>query len=356
MTIAGVDAHRDSHSIAFIDAVGKVVGTLTIPTTIEGYHRAIALGKQLGTQQWGLEGTGSYSMLFAQQLVAAGMRVYEVPGSFTKRHRRHASRRGKSDALDAQAIAEAVLREGDRLSEYHYSPEREAIRLRSEQRDRLVRERTMAINRLRAAALRLGMMDLPATLNREKTLQELQRHVKRLRGNDLAGDALIDDVSYAIEDIRTMNARVKEINDLLDPWLRRIAPELLAIFGVSTVTAAGLVGHAGSRENTRNADAFAMRCGTAPLPCSSGARTSVRVNPSGNRQLNRYLHVIALTQIRSKEHPGRVYYDRKRTEGQSHRAAMRSLKRQLTKIVYYTLLPAWGRLASPPHATLSIAA
>jgi transposase len=127
---------------------------LSVPATSRGYAKAIEASRQYGEVRWGLEGTGSYGALFAQELVASGAAVYEVPGSFTKRHR--GSRHGKSDPIDAKAIAEAVLREADRLPLYGAAVEQQALRLRYDRRDRLVAERTRAINRLRSAALRLG--------------------------------------------------------------------------------------------------------------------------------------------------------------------------------------------------------
>jgi transposase len=127
--------------------------------------------------------------------------------------------------------------------------------------------------------------------------------------------------------------------------MRRIGPELLEMRGVSTVTAAGLIGHAGDLRNCRDADAFAMRSGAAPVPNASGQRQGVRVNIGGNRQLNRLLYSIALVQLRSDDHPGRKYYDRKRGEGKSAKAAIRCLKRQLATVVYYRLVSAQKRLA-----------
>lgn len=111
---------------------------------------------------------------------------------------------------------------------------------------------------------------------------------------------------------------------MLRPTMSRLAPELLAMRGVSTVTAAGLIGHAGNLRNCRNADAFAMRAGTAPVSCSSGKHAAVRVNLGGNRKLNSLLHSIAIHQLRAEEHPSRIDYERKRGEGKAQRAALRA--------------------------------
>jgi transposase len=124
---------------------------------------------------------------------------------------------------------------------------------------------------------------------------------------------------------------------VLSPLVKILAPELLAIPGISTVTAAGLIGHAGDMRNTRNSDAFAMRTATAPLQWSSGKTQSVRINTGGNRQLNRLLYIVALVQLRFRAYAGRIYFDRKCAEGKTPKAAMRPLKRQLSTIVYFRL-------------------
>jgi len=335
--VAGVDCHQDTHSIVFLNFAGQLQKQLLIETTAEGYRQAVEAAAEFQEVQWGLESTGCYGSAFAKHLVEAGAIVFEVPGAFTKRHRKRASQSGKSDPLDAKAIAEAVLRESDRLPRFEWSVEREAIRLRYDQRDRLVRERTKHINRLRNAALRLDLRSLPADLSCVGALEQVRIAAQALQGKDAAVDALVDEILFTVEDIMLTIQRVKNIEVLLRPLLRRVAPELLAMHGVSTVIAAGLIGHAGNLRNIRDAGAFAMRCGVAPISWSSGRSSAVRINTGGNRQLNRLLHLAALSQIRSKTHSGRVYYDRKRAEGKTHRGAMRALKRQLCTVVYYRL-------------------
>ena len=257
------------------------------------------------------------------------------------------SRTGKSDPLDAQAIAEAVLREADRLPRFEECEEREALRLRYDQRDRLVKQRTEVVNRLRSAALRLDRGNLPGELISAPGLDAVKSIIESAQSSsDAVIQAFVDDLRFAVEDIVRLNGRMKALEALLRPMVRRLAPELLELRGVSTIVAAGLVGHAGSLRNCRNADAFAMRAGTAPVECSSGKSSSVRVNRGGNRQLNRLLHVIALVQLSQRDHAGRLYYDRKRLEGKTARAALRALKRKLTVVVYYRIVAAAKRFES----------
>ncbi len=338
---AGVDTHKDSHTIVISDERA---------TSDEGYAQALHIAEALGQVRWGLESTGCYGNAFAKVLANSGAEVFEVPGSYTKRHRRRSSRTGKSDALDAQAIAEAVLRESDRLPRFTESAQREAMRLRYEQRDRLVKQRTEAINRLRSAALRLNLRNLLSDLTTEISLTYVERAVQEFAIIDDAVHALVDEMRYAAEDIRNLNARIRSIEKLLDPMVRRAAPELLKMRGVSTVVAAGLIGNGGELQNCRDENAFAMRSGTAPVSCSSDKHSAMRVNVGGNRQLNRLLHIIALNQIRAAGHCGKIYYDRKRAEGKSAKAALRCLKRQLSNRVF-ALLRAAGDAASTSVAS-----
>jgi len=341
-TIAGVDCHKDSHSIVVVDSTGQVLSELVIPTTPQGYQAAVEAANKLGTVVWGLEGSGSYGRAFADVLLGEGATVYEVPGAFTKRHRKHASRRGKSDLLDARAIAEAVLREADRLPRCEQYDQQVAIRLLYDRRDRLVRQRTEAVNRLRSLALRL-LLPLPDYLS-AAALEQLQLACAPLRGASYSSDAMLNELDETLSDLQRLDGRIREVERQLVPFTQRLAPELLELRGASHVVAAGLVGHVGNMSNCRNADAFAMRAGVAPVVCSSGQSTHVRLNVGGRRQLNRCLHVMAVVQLRAPEHPGRCYYDRKRAEGKTHKSALRALKRRLATVVYYRLQQTHRRL------------
>lgn len=346
--VAGVDCHKSSHTAVFLDAVGQIVDRVTFPTTEEGYERALTVGGRLGCTDWGLEGAGCYGYAFSVFARAQGATVREVPGVLTKRHRRHGSQRGKSDETDAHAIAEVVLREADRLPCFHPGVLQRALRLRYDRRDRLVRERTRAVNRLRMAAVLIGVVELPRDLTSRKAARFVAGVAVRFRDEvrlHAAASAIVDDLQEAAEEILRLTEQIRGAERHLKVMTAELSEELLSIHGVSSVVAAGLIGHAGDLRNYRNAAAFAAKCGAAPVPCSSGRHVAVRVNRGGDRQLNRLLHVIAVAQVATKEHPGREYYDRKRAEGKTHPSAMRCLKRQLATVVYYRLSLIQGRFA-----------
>ncbi len=218
--VAGVDAHKSTHAVVFLSAIGKVVRSFTIQASAEGYESALVAAHRLdGEVIWGLESTGCYASAFARTLLESGCIVYEVPGSYTKRHRQRSSRAGKSDPLDAQAIAEAVLLEAERLPRYQVSPEREALRMRYDQRDRLVQQRTETVNRLRSAVLRLNRDDLPSEIASTKGIAAVEDIMARSQAShDLVVQAFVDDLRFAVEDIKRLNARIKELRSKGPPY------------------------------------------------------------------------------------------------------------------------------------------
>jgi len=199
------------------------------------------------------------------------------------------------------------------------------------------------------AAVLIGVVELPRDLTSAKAARQVSASASRFRAEvplHAAASALVDDLEDAAEAILRLTAKIRLAERQLKALTAEIGSDLMAVHGVSSVVAAGLIEHAGDLRNYRNAGAFAAKCGAAPVPCSSGRHVAVRVNTGGDRQLNRLLHVIAVAQVATTTHPGRQYYERKRAEGKTHLAAMRCLKRQLATVVYYRLSAVQARLAA----------
>jgi transposase len=333
---AGVDTHRDTHSIAVINQVGELLESFQVGANSSGYAQAIELLAKYTGLVWGLEGTGSYGRPFADALLHAGYIVYEVPGMISKRHRQRLRHPGKSDGQDAHAIAEAVLRDRETLPRHLEADAEEATRLVYERRDRNVREQTIKVNRIRALALRLEL-ELPKDLTTGRALATVMAQLSKHRSRGYADHEVVDEIGDLVTDLRIVIKRIAELERRMRPFVKDLVPGLPRLRGCSTVTAAGLIGHAGLLLNYRSADAFASHAGVAPIPCSSGKHVSVRLHTGGNRQLNRCLHNIANVQMRTEGHAGKIYYDRKRAEGKTHREAMRSLKRRLANVVFRTI-------------------
>lgn len=335
--VAGVDSHKESLAIVVIDSVGKEVDRFSVDNCTASFEAAVKKVRRHGKAVWGIEGTGAYGRLFADYLCAAQLVVYEVPGRLTKRHRAFGTRPGKSDPIDARAIAEAVLREHDRLGRYYGDDVHEELRLHYDHRDQLIHARVQAINRLRTAVFRLEMGNLPRDCYREKALRLIEQRARRIKAFSPVVAAVMKELEFVIAAIRLYNEQITEVERAIHPLASKFSG-LLEITGVSSIVVAGIVGHAGDIRNIRNADAFAMRAGSAPLPFASGKTDRMRLNKGGNRQLNRMLHTMAVVQRRIAGHAGQEYYRKKLREGKSPMAALRSLKRRLATIVYYRLV------------------
>ena len=347
---AGVDTHKDSHAVAVIDGLGKLLDSFTIESSPDGYREAMERASKHGDVIWGLEGTGSYGRPFANALINSSCVVYEVPGTITRRERRKLPGTGKSDPRDAHAIAQAVLREREHLPRHFESDAEEATRLLYARRDRAVQERTVKVNRIRALAVQLQFR-LPRDLTTKRSFNELIEALGLTKTRGYADFEALDEMRDLTADVQRLDKKISEIEVRLRPFVERLAPELLDIRGCAFVTAAGIIGNVGSMLNYRSADAFASHAGAAPVPCSSGKFSSVRLNTGGNRQLNRCLHNIANVQMRTQGHLGKAYYDRKRAEGKTHREAMRCLKRKLATVVFRTLCVANRRRQPSTTAT-----
>lgn len=210
--VAGVDCHKSSHTVVFLNAIGEICGQLTFSTSERGYQSALDLAANLGCHEWGLEGSGCYGYAFAIFAAAEDAQVFDVPGLLTQRHRKHSTRREKSDLNDARAIAEVVLREPGRLAKFSRAVTQRALRMRYDQRDRLVRERTKAANRLRGAALLIGISKLPVDITATRTARKLASSVVEFRTSvsaDVALAAVLDELDDACEMIQLLNAKIK---------------------------------------------------------------------------------------------------------------------------------------------------
>jgi transposase len=146
-----------------------------------------------------------------------------------------------------------------------------------------------------------------------------------------------------VADIAHYEAQMKASLKRLRPAVAASATSLTDIRGVGVVVAALIIGHVGDVSRFKSPAHFASYNGTAPIEASSGERRRHRLNQRGNRQLNYALHVVAIAQLR---YPceGRDYYDRKRAEGKNTKEAIRALKRQLSNVVYRTLVADARRL------------
>jgi len=344
--VIGIDPHKQTHTAAAVDAaVGELVGQRTVKARRAGQEQLLAWARGQGEERlWALEDCRHVSVSLERFLLASGERVVRVPPKLMAGARRSARERGKSDAIDALAVARACLREPSLPLARLEGPERE-LRLLLDHREDLVCERTRMQQRLRWHLHELDPeLELPAgCLDRRVWLERLGRRLAR--GEQTAQLRIAREL---VRRIAELTRRANELERELASLARAQAPALFALPGCGPLTAAKLLGETGGVDRFAGDAQLAMHAGAAPLPASSGNKNRHRLNRSGNRQLNCALHRIAVTQ--GQHHPpARAYLARKQAEGKSRKEALRCLKRHLARTVYRTLTNPKQQTMKPPN-------
>jgi transposase len=348
MIVIGVDTHKRSHTLVALDAgTGAVCGQLTIPASDEGILDALRFGGELeGERVWAVEDCRHVSGRLERGLVASGDRVIRVAPGLTETSRRAVREPGKSDPIDATAIARAALREGiDTLPVAFLDEQAHEIRVLNDYRDQLVNERVRLASRLRWHLVQIAP-ELEARV-RPQGLIGPQIRAKVARG--LARLPRSPQVRVARAILKRINEIYREEGALLaeiKALIEAHCPQLLAEHGCGTVTAAIIIGHTAGATRFPTDACFARHAGTAPIPASSGNTKRYRLHRGGDRQLNRALHIIALSRART-DPLTRAYLDRRHSEGKTKREAIRCLKRHLARRIWrllYTTIE-----AAPPR-------
>jgi transposase len=342
MIVIGADTHKRTHALAAVDeGTGRVRGQRQIEAEEQGYLAAVRWARGLDDERvWAIEDCRHVSRAFEQALIAAGERVVRVPP-----HRMGASRRGerepgKSDQIDALAIARAVVKDGlERFPVAHLDERAMEIRLLSDHRKDLVAERTRVQNRLRWHLLEL-CPELERSLKRGSlaAARQLERIDRRLRR--IGGGVRVRVAREQVAQLRVLNRQVDALERELLVLIQTHRPQLLAETGCGALTAALLIGRTAGAARFASDASFARQTGTAPIPCSSGQRNRHRLDRGGDRQLNHALHVIAITRARH-DPDTKAYLARKEAEGKGKKGALRCLKRHLARRFHHLLsLPA----------------
>ena len=331
MVVLGADVHKRTHTFVAVDQLGRQLGHKTFPATTTGHHQALRWARaQFGAElRWAIEDCRHLSARLERDLLTAGQAVVRVPPKMMAEHRRTARTRGKSDPIDALAVARAAQREPDLPVASHDEVSRE-LKLLTDRRDDLVTHRTATINRLLWRVHELEPAWAPP-----KAALDLPKH-QRIMAGRLAGlPGIVAELAREeLADVVELTARINGLQRRLSGLVEAAAPSLLAMPGVGGLTAAKIVGEAAGVRRFKSEAAFARYAGIAPIPVWSGNTAGrVRLTRSGNRQLNAAIDRIAVTQIRL-DGLGKAYYVRKKAEGMSTPEALRCLKRRLARVVY----------------------
>ena len=350
VVVVGIDVHKDTHCAVAVDEVGRQRGPArTFRTTDAGHLQLLrwARGEQQGEQQgeqvvFAVEDCRHLTTRLERALLAAGARVLRVPPKLMAGARQSARTRGKSDPIDALAIARAALREPNLPVAEHTHASRE-LELLVDHREDLVAQRTRLQNRLRWHLHELDPALDPTKrgLDRAHELDRVQQALHAMPTGTVRRISL-----ELVEDIRALTQRVNALEHELRDLVGDQAPGLLDLPGCGVLTAAKLLGETANPQRFRSEACFAMHAGVAPIPASSGRTNRHRLARGGNRQLNTALHRIAVTQIRL-DGPGRAYYQRRREQGDTAMEALRALKRRLARVVFNLLRPTNDTAAEP---------
>jgi transposase len=346
--ILGVDTHNDVHVAAIITTLGVLLGTKSFRTTATGYGQLLDWARSHGLlRRAGVEGTSSHGTALTRHMRGNGVHVIEV----NRPDRAARRRRGKTDNIDAENAARAVL-SGQATAEAKAADgHAEAIRLFKIAKDSANKARTQAINQLRAVLvradprLRESLAGLgPITLFR--TCAALPD-----TATDTTGTATIVVLQGLARRILTLTDEVKELNKQLTTALKASAPTLLERHGVGPDTAAALLITAGDNpQRLTSAAAFAALCGVNPIEASSGKTTRHRLNRGGDRRANSALYTIVLTRL-GRDQRTREYANRRTTQGKSTKEIIRCLKRYVARELFPLITAALTPAPTPPAGT-----
>jgi len=329
----GIDPHKASHTAVALDPTGRVVGELRVPATKTTLERLLRWAERWPDRIWAVEGAGGLGHLLAQRLVGSEETVLDVPATLAARARLLARGHGrKTDGIDAASVARVAQSQPDlrRVGPEDHSM---VLRLLSDRRDELTGERRRVVNRLHRLLRDLQPGGAPTELSTEAAARLLNR-IRPKTAVDLErkmmARALVADLRRADRALVANRARCAAA-------VAASGTTLTNVFGISDVLAAKILGHVGDVSRFASADRFASYSGTAPIEVSSGEVTRHRLSRNGNRALNNALHLAARVQTMHAG-PGRDHYERKLAGHKSSREALRSLKRQLAKVVYRHLV------------------
>ncbi len=333
MIVLGVDPHKQSHTAVAVDGTtGRVLDQRTVQVSPQGFEQLLAWGRSFDAAVWAIEDCRHVSGRLERTLLGLGAEVVRVPPRLMSQQRRSARTRGKSDPIDAEAVARAALARPE-LPRATRDAAAEEIDLLLADRDDRVAERTRACQRLRWHLHDLGLgADLDA---RSLDAAAVRARVKRQLGARHGGRRV--SIALALlDDIARLTRQIAERERELAPLVAAYAPALLELPGVASLTAAKLIAETGDPHRFANDAAYAMAAGVAPLDASSGRQQRHRLNRGGNRQLNLALHRIAITQVRI-DTDARAYLTRRIADGKTKREARRTLKRHLARRVLHLL-------------------
>lgn len=330
--IAGVDTHKEIHVAAVLDELGRLLETATFPATPGGYRQLTRwLASHGEVLAVGVEGTGSWGAGLSRHLRHQGINVIEV----NRTNRQIRRRKGKSDTVDAEAAARAVLSGDAAVTPKAGNGPIEALRQLRVARSGAMKARTAAANQMHSLTdtapdeIRQAMRGL-------STLQRARRSARLRAGDPLTPNgAARRALSSVAHRWLSLDTEIRELDKSIKKILDTIAAPLLAHHGVGYQTAGALVTAAGDNPERLTTEAgLAALCGVSPVNSSTGGSNRRHLNRAGDRQANSALWTIVMVRIASGHEPTIAYIERRTQQGRSKRDTIRCLKRYVARQLF----------------------
>lgn len=332
--IIGVDPHKATHTAVAISGGEQEVARKKVRSGGHQAEQLLAWAAPFETRTWAIESAGGLGYLLAQQLIAAGEVVLDVPATLASRVRALATgRSNKNDANDAASVAVAALRSPG-LRRVEPAGHSEVLRLLAKRNTDIGNHRTRVVCRVHALLVELA----GGGIAKEVNATDVDRFLASITPTTPVEQTRYDLAVELLEDIRRLDAQLKASHKRIRAAIRASGTSVTDLFGIGPIIAAALIGYTGDVSRFPNSDRFAAYNGTAPVEFSSGGRTVHRLSERGNRQLNHAIHMAAICQLRQAHSDGRAYFERKVTEGKTKKEAVRALKRQISNAVYRRLI------------------
>lgn len=332
--VIGVDPHKATHTAVAIDASEEELVRKKVRAGPAQVEQLVSWAEPLGTRIWAIEPAGGLGYLLAQQLVAAGETVVDVPAALASRARvLSTGRSNNNDPNDALSVALSALRFSG-LRTVEAVGHAEVLWLLTERGTDLGSQRCRALCRLHALAGELT----PGGTAKEINASDVDGLLNLLRPTTAVDQVRYDLVVELVDDIRRLDSQLKVSHKRIGDAVKASGTSLTGLYGVGPIIAGMLIGCSEDIARFANRDSYASYNGTAPVEFSSGGRTVHRLSQRGNRQLNHALHMAAITQLRRDDTEGRIYFDRRVSEGKTNREAIRALKRQISNAAYRCLV------------------
>jgi transposase len=346
--IIGVDTHQHVHAAVAVDALGTRLGTVTVPVDERGYQTLETWARSLGSvRAFGVEGTGSYGAGLSRFLRGQGYAVLEV----NRPDRRLRHEKGKSDPLDAESAARAVLSGQAAALPKSGTGVVEMIRHLKVARDTAVKGRTQAMLTLKAIIVSAPAA-LREQLDRITGKMTLIRRLAALRPGPIASTAASAKASLRAIARRwlALDEEIRSHDAHLEVLTAARAPELVQAQGMGAGTAAAMLLLVGDNaERIRSEAAFAKLCGACPIAASSGKTVRHRLNRGGSRQANAALHRVVVTRMRGHR-PTLDHVRRRTSEGKAKPEIIRCLKRFVAREIFGYLCATPKPETTPPGA------